>query len=524
MESVPNRIKSSIDFDRAIELHGAEALIPTLVETYWNKPSNLTRVVQEAQCLRVTKQSVSTVAIFFHALGIGGGEKVTRDLTSIWLQMGFKVIVITNTEPSENDYKLPEGVERLTAPSFVDGMKENYSERCVALRDILLNHSVDAVVFAHWFSDVLAFDILSIKTLGIPFFLFIQTSFTQFFLDSDLPSRFVDIPLQYSLSDGIICLSEMDQRFWRAFNHHVVCTQNPTPSTLPEEPAPRAGHTILWPARVHCDKYPLRVIPIMEALVRKVPDAQLLMVGPIDPQLGNQLQEEAGKHGVSCSISLCGPQHERDMPSWYRKADVFLLTSKREGWSLALGEALSHGLPCVMYDLPYLTLAKDNPAVIRVEQDDAEAAADALATLLLDKEKARVLGNEGRTFMSRIAQYDYKEFWRACFASALNHENNARKNQLGSNMVNDAAQTETVMWHELLDSYRVHLAAFEDERRHSSVKQNQLEIENAHLRESLNYTQKELEHVVSSKSFRIGIAITQTPRKFLGLFRKTPQA
>lgn len=524
MESVPNRIKSSIDFDQVIELHGAEKVIPALVKTYWDKPSDLTRTIQEAQCLRVTKQSVSTIAIFFHALGIGGGEKVTCDLASIWLQMGLKVIVITNTEPSEDDYKLPDGVERVTIPSFIADMKENYSKRYVALRDILLNYSVDAIVFAHWFSDVLAFDILSIKTLGVPFFLLIQTSFTQFFLDSDLPSRFVDIPLQYSLADGIVCLSEMDQRFWSTFNHHVVCTQNPAPSTLPKEPAPRAGHTIIWPAQIHCDKYPLRVIPIMEALVRKVPDAQLLMVGPIDPQLGNRIKEEANTHGVSSSISLCGPQHERNMPSWYRKADAFLLTSKREGWSLALGEALSYGLPCVMYDLPYLTLAKDNPAVIRVEQGDAEAAADALATLLLDKEKAEAIGNEGRAFMSRIAQYDYEEFWRTFFSSALNHGNNARKSKPEPSTMRDAAQAETIMWHELLKSYRAHLAAFEDERHRSTVKQNQFEIENARLKEALNYTQKELEHVVSSKSFRIGIAITRTPRKFLGFFRKTPQA
>lgn len=159
--------------------------------------------------------------------------------------------------------------------------------------------------------------------------------------------------------------------------------------------------------------------------------------------------------------------------------------------------------------------------MIRVEQDDAEAAADALATLLLDKEKAEALGNEGRAFMSRIAQYDYKEFWQACFASALNHGNNARKNQLESNATHDAAQTEAIMWNELLGSYRAHLAAFEDERHRSSVKQSQLELENVHLRENLNYTQKELEHVVSSKSFRIGIAITQTLKKLLGFFRKT---
>ena len=47
---------------------------------------------------QIKTNEVLTIAIFFHSLSIGGGERVTRDLAKLWAQMGYRVIVLTNTE------------------------------------------------------------------------------------------------------------------------------------------------------------------------------------------------------------------------------------------------------------------------------------------------------------------------------------------------------------------------------------------------------------------------------------------
>lgn len=526
-------LHSPEDLDHLIASRGAEEAIPALAQAYWNRPSELVRTVQGARCLRVTRSSVHTVAIFFHALGVGGGERVTRDLALTWHRMGLNVVVLTNTEPAEGDYELPHDITRVTIPSFVDDLKNDYVRRCTALRETLTKYNVDLIVFAQWFSDVVAFDILSVKTLGIPFLFYIQTSFTQFFLDADFPSRYVDIPLQYSITDGIICLSDMDRLFWSSFNNNTVCTQNPVSTAPTGIPAPLSGHAIIWPARLHVDKYPLRVIPIMEALLKKVPDAVLWMVGPTDPLLAHQLMEEARSRNLDQSIILCGPQNEEQMPSWYQKADAFLLVSKREGWPLALGEALATGLPCVMYDLPYLALSHDNSAVISVTQNDAEAAADALAAVLLDKEKARRMGEYGRSFMKRIATYDYEGFWSSIFATVTSTQcDDAIDSQGGEENASFALDDEgeeiscwqSIMWKELLEAYRAHLEVIEGEQRKAEALRCQSEVQCetiASLKEALHEMRAELDHVLSSKSFKIGIIITQTPRRLFNLFRKT---
>lgn len=521
METTPYSINSPDDFDLLIESYGADEAIPTLVRLHWDKPSDLIDIAKRARSTRVTRDSVSTIAIFYHALGIGGGERVTRDLTALWIRMGYDVVIVTNTEPHEDDFELPEGVERITIPTFIGDMRKNYALRCKALRKTLLDRSVDLVVFAHWFSDVLAFDTLSVKTLGIPLVFLIQTSFTQFFLDTDLPSRWADIPLQYSLADGMVCLSEMDRCFWENFNRNALRTNNPFDNSWKSaRPAPLSRHHIIWPARINADKYPLRVVPIMKALVKKVPDATVWMVGPADPDLARQLMSEARRCGVESHILLCGSQSESQMAEWYQKADAFLMTSKREGWSLALGEALAAGLPCVMYELPYLTLVQDNPAVIGIMQDDAESAAEALASVLLDKDRARYMGQCGRAFIDRLSRYDYETFWRSCFDSVLASSDNFSKVLDSSDVERRAPlDIETLMWRELLEAYRSHLEYMELE--FSSLRA-QLAAQNenaACLKTSLNETRAELDHVLGSKSFKIGLALTQFPRRILERLR-----
>ena len=274
METTPYSINSPDDFDLLIESYGADEAIPTLVRLHWDKPSDLIDIAKRARSTRVTRDSVSTIAIFYHALGIGGGERGDARSYRALDSNGVRRRDRYKHRAPRDDFELPEGVERITIPTFIGDMRKNYALRCKALRKTLLDRSVDLVVFAHWFSDVLAFDTLSVKTLGIPLVFLIQTSFTQFFLDTDLPSRWADIPLQYSLADGMVCLSEMDRCFWENFNRNALRTNNPFDNSWKSaRPAPLSGHHIIWPARINADKYPLRVVPIMKALVKKVPDA-----------------------------------------------------------------------------------------------------------------------------------------------------------------------------------------------------------------------------------------------------------
>jgi hypothetical protein len=198
------------------------------------------------------------------------------------------------------------------------------------------------------------------------------------------------------------------------------------------------------------------------------------------------------------------------MSRFYRSADAFLLTSQREGWSLALGEALDFGLPCVLYELPYLVLTQNNEGVVSVPQDHSAEAAEALAHILLDKQLAHRMGTHGREFMRKLRTYDYAAFWSGCFASALH--------PLQDN-TNEDSTVEAMLWHELFGAYRSHLESIEREfcalknERGLLIRQSeQQERDLKNLQNEIQTVNDSLSSVLASKSFKVGSIILKLPR------------
>jgi len=96
-------------------------------------------------------------------------------------------------------------------------------------------------------------------------------------------------------------------------------------------------------------------------------------------------------------IALLGTVANAELPSWYAAADVFAFPSTKEGWGLAVLEALSAGLPVVASDLPvfreYLSHGRD---ALLVPVDAPAALAGALTSVLGDPELAQRLRAAGR--------------------------------------------------------------------------------------------------------------------------------
>jgi glycosyltransferase involved in cell wall biosynthesis len=88
-------------------------------------------------------------------------------------------------------------------------------------------------------------------------------------------------------------------------------------------------------------------------------------------------------------LGLC-----RDIPALLRRLDVFCLPSRREGLSLALLEAMAHGLPCVTTAVGDIAEAVGSDALV-VPPGDVDGLVIALDRLLDDPALRRELGPAG---------------------------------------------------------------------------------------------------------------------------------
>ena len=114
-----------------------------------------------------------------------------------------------------------------------------------------------------------------------------------------------------------------------------------------------------------------------------------------------------------------GTVPDAELPAWYAAADVLAFPSTKEGWGLAVLEAMSAGLPVVASDLPvfleYLTPGQD---ALVVPVDDAQALSRALAAVLDDRALAANLSAAGLATSRRFTWSRSAEEHQRIYAEA----------------------------------------------------------------------------------------------------------
>jgi glycosyltransferase involved in cell wall biosynthesis len=103
--------------------------------------------------------------------------------------------------------------------------------------------------------------------------------------------------------------------------------------------------TILYIGRIDPEKSLDVLIEAFALVLKKIPNAQLVMVG--DGASRNDLEKLAEKLDISKSIRFLGRIIGSDLPKLYRVGKVFAITSKTETQSIVIMEAMATGLPVV---------------------------------------------------------------------------------------------------------------------------------------------------------------------------------
>ncbi|HEY9140226.1 MAG TPA: glycosyltransferase family 4 protein [Bryobacteraceae bacterium] len=115
-------------------------------------------------------------------------------------------------------------------------------------------------------------------------------------------------------------------------------------------------------------------------------EARVMLVLVGDGAMRNELQTMAAKLGLGPSqVLFSGRVDSSEVPLWLRASDVFTLMSPNEGFSCALAEAMSAGLPSVVSRIPAnVQLIEDEVHGLLAPVEDDSAMAGALIRLFHD--------------------------------------------------------------------------------------------------------------------------------------------
>ena len=91
-------------FDGMVSRWGSAEVIGMLAKKYFNQRAEWVRLVKGATSLVYDGRNIKTVLCYAEKLNDGGIERVVCSLCRLWVDMGYRVILLTNEEPTQEDY------------------------------------------------------------------------------------------------------------------------------------------------------------------------------------------------------------------------------------------------------------------------------------------------------------------------------------------------------------------------------------------------------------------------------------
>lgn len=489
---------TDICFNKAqIGNKGTDAVL-LLIDEWKNNQIGLAKRICSSDFMSPDRRYIKTVAVFFFRLYEGGTERVTASHVNLLVEMGYRVILITEEYCPEKEFKISSQVIREFIPYEKPLSKDTYEKRGRKLEEICAKYDVDLFLYESFGVKASFWDTLLIKMLGIPVVMQFHgiLSMQMIYNRRKLRNRLAT----YLLADRVIVLSHVEELCWASLGVRAVYAPNPIEGSIYDLDYNK-GNYVFWAGRMgDVQKRPIDALKIIKLVKKEIPDVKMIMVGGDDEEAIKRVKSKAEHIGVSDNVEIMG--FVLDIEKYYQNASIQLVTSSFEAFSMVIYESRIAGLPLVCYDMPYLEMLQNRDSFLPIEQGDIEGAAEAIIRLLNDDRMHFEYSNKAKSVAKEFLSYSVSDALKNIFESVFEpYENKAANRGFGIGL-------ETVLFHYDIGAEKYH------EKVNKLKRQNEkLAEKNRRLAEKNEKANSKLKAVKESKSYRIGKLITLPYRK-----------
>jgi glycosyltransferase involved in cell wall biosynthesis len=291
------------------------------------------------------------IAFLISSLSAGGAERVASILMRSWASAGHEVVLLTYQRPGDPlHYPVPDGVVHRPLAALarwrtVACRAVNLIERIGKIRRCLLRERPDVMV--GFMTDVNVVGILAATRTGIPVIVSERTH--PAFHDVGRLLSWMRARL-YPRAAAVVVQTDGIASWCRAalgLAAHVIA--NPVEKGSARVPAPYPRRRLIAVGRLSEEKGFAVLIEAFRRLAEEFPDWDLVIYG----EGAERSRLVAAAAGLGGRVSL--PGVVTDIPERLREADVYVQSSRYEGFPNALCEALAAGCCVVAADAPGAT-------------------------------------------------------------------------------------------------------------------------------------------------------------------------
>lgn len=218
--------------------------------------------------------------------------------------------------------------------------------------------------------------------------------------------------------NAIVLLTKEDAEDWKDTNRTVII-----PNSLPFKPKQISGlknKQAIAVGRYNNAKGYEYLIEAWKQVYTKHSDWKINIYG--SGELKEKVKKQIEDEGLQDTIVMNEPTN--DIMSRYLESSICVVSSRYEGFSMVILEAMACGIPVVSFDCPHgpRNIIKNDEDGILVEHLNTKALADEICKLIENPELRKTLGERAQINIQRFSRENVMKQWTELFNLLLSHQ------------------------------------------------------------------------------------------------------
>lgn len=356
------------------------------------------------------------ILYYIQSMAGGGAARLLALLANELAKRDYEIVIATNTNVPVV-YELDGRIRLLSLydeASYSIGRFKRFFAQIRKARIIAKTELPDVII--SMLPPVCFYTKLATTGLGTPIIFSDVTSYAR------KDSRFVHFVRYhfYNMADAVTIQTENDRKILGRRIPKKVVINNPLSYPIywgdskREKSILSIGHTSEW----HIKGFDL-LIKSFAKIADKHKDWIVSIAGTSTPESIMYLKNIIAENGLEGRINFIGFHEHID--EVMRSASIFALSSRIEGFSLSLIEALSQGCPAVSFKIRgVITDVTDNGhGTLLTEDYSIEEFSDNLDKLMSDESLRQKLADEGREFVKKYSIVSIVNQWEDLFKKLI---------------------------------------------------------------------------------------------------------